>query len=128
MRRRVAESERRPSAALATIERFVTVRMLDISRAGCLLESPCQLSEGTVGMLEVEVGPDERYEDPVRVERATQLAGSGETFRVGVRFLWSDSPGGRSLRSLAVDLPAGAARRAAVQRMRGVLPKYFDSQ
>lgn len=106
--------------ALASLERTVAVRLLNIGRSGCLIESPFALEAHAVGTLKVGFG-DAVYEDLVRVVRAQPVAGRGSTHRVGVAFLWNDAPGERSLRRLAHALPLGAPREAAIAAARSVL-------
>ena len=108
-------------SALATIERQVTVRLMDISLTGCMFESHCALEEGTVGTLTVQIPQMGTYEDIVRVERAQAVAGRGQLYNVGARFMWTEAPGERSLRRLGHDLPTGAPRPIGIVRASGVL-------
>lgn len=106
--------------ALASLERSVQVRLVNIGRAGCLLESPFAVEPDSVGMLQVAF-ESEVYEDLVRVVRAQPMAGRGSVHHVGVMFVWNDAPGVRSLRRLAHDLPTDATRESAIVLMRAAL-------
>jgi hypothetical protein len=97
-------------SALATLERQVTVRLMDLSLNGCMFESHCSLEEGTVGTLTVQVPQMGTYEDIVRVERTQAVVGRGQLYHIGARFMWTDAPGERSLRRLGHDLPSDAPR------------------
>jgi hypothetical protein len=94
---------------IGVLGRDLTVRLLEISRVGCLLESSSPVAIGTVGALSVEVEGVE-YVDQVRVARCQPLAGAGNTHQVGAEFLSLYMPGERSLRRYAAELAAEAAR------------------
>jgi hypothetical protein len=85
---------------VGVLARDVPVHVMNVSGSGCLVETMLRLDEGTTATLRVEIdGQDHR--DPVRITRCHRLAGSGETWRVGAEFLWTDVPDRRSLRRLA---------------------------
>jgi hypothetical protein len=94
---------------IAVLTRVVTVRLLDISGSGCLLEADTRLREGLVGRLRLVVNSVE-YVDDVRIVRCTAVEG-GQGWRVGVEFLWTTSPGDRSLRRLTARLQAAVVLR-----------------
>jgi hypothetical protein len=94
---------------IGVLGRDLTVRLLEISRAGCLLESSRPVPVGTVGALAVDVDGTE-YVDQVRVTRCQPLAGAGNTHRVGAEFLVVYMPGDKSLRRYAAELAAEAVR------------------
>lgn len=91
------------SNVIAVLGRDVVVRLLEISRSGCLLESSHPMSAGTIAELSIEINGRE-YMDEVRVSRSQLLAGVGERYAVGVEFLWLRLPWERSLRSYAATL------------------------
>jgi hypothetical protein len=93
----------RGAPLIAVLGRDVTVRLLQISRSGCLLESADVLPIGVVAALSVEI-EGRRYSDEVRVLRSQRVAGGGERHMVGVEFLWLRLPGKESLRSYAAAL------------------------
>jgi hypothetical protein len=92
-------------SVVGVLGRDLSVRLLEISRAGCLLESSSQLPVGTLGDLAVEVDGEE-YVDQVRIARCQAIAGAGNTHRLGAEFLTLHMPGARSLRRYAVELAA----------------------
>lgn len=91
--------------ALGVLARDMSVRLLEISRSGCLLESSCSVAVGTLGALSIDVDGKE-YVDQVRVVRCQLVPGAGDTHRVGAEFLSLHLPGDRSLRRYAVQLSA----------------------
>jgi PilZ domain len=107
---------------LGVLARDMSVRLLEISRGGCLLESSHFVPVGTLGALSVVVDGME-YDDEVRVVRCQLMPGAGNTHRVGVEFLTLNLPGDRSLRRYAaglgeapsVDAQMPAARRRSAQ-------------
>jgi hypothetical protein len=94
-------------SALGVLARDMSVRLLEISRGGCLLESSCLVPIGTLGALSVTVDGAE-YVDQVRVVRCQLIPGAGNTHRVGAEFLSLDLPGDRSLRRYAAGLATDA--------------------
>jgi hypothetical protein len=94
-------------ARLGILARDISVRLLEISRGGCLLESTASVPAGTLGALSVEVDGTV-YIDQVRVVRCQLLAGAGNTHRVGAEFLSLHLPAEHSLRRYAASLTAGA--------------------
>lgn len=94
---------------VAVLGREVTVRLLDISASGCLLESRSRLPLGTTGSLVVTVDASD-YADDVRVIRCRELDGSNGGYRIGAEFLWTTTPGERSLRRIVNRFPTGAVR------------------
>ena len=88
---------------LGVLSRDLSVRLLEISRGGCLLESSHFVPVGTLGALSVVVDGTE-YDDEVRVVRCQLVPGAGNTHRVGVEFLTLQLAGNRSLRRYAAGL------------------------
>jgi hypothetical protein len=75
----------------------VPMRLVDISRTGCLLESRQRVEDGTVGELQLQV-QRETFVDDVRVTRCVLVEGSGSIYRVGAEFVQTRRPGERSIR------------------------------
>ena len=78
-------------SVIAVLGRDVVVRLLEISRSGCLLESSHAMPAGTIAALAIEIDGRE-YMDEVRVSRSQLLAGVGERYQLGVEFLWLRLP------------------------------------
>ena len=108
---------------IGVLGRDLTVRLLEISRAGCLLESSCHVAVGTLGALSVEAVDGTEDVDQVRVARCQPLVGAGDTHRVGAEFLSLHTPGDKSLRRYAATLAAEAAARDNTLSFR---PKRMD--
>ena len=80
-----------------TLARDVAMRLVDISRTGCLLESRQRVEVGTVGELQLQV-QRETFVDDVRVTRCVRVEGSGSIYRVGAEFVQTRRPGEHSIR------------------------------
>jgi PilZ domain len=72
-------------AVIAVLQREVSVRLVDISRSGCLLMVPQTLPVGMLGRLRI-VLDSTNYVGDVRVVRCEALDGS--SCKVGVELLW----------------------------------------
>ena len=86
--------------AAGTLIRRVSLRVVEISRTGCLIESSYPLTPGVVGELRVVIDSHE-YIDAVRICRVTKIAGSESTYRAGAEFLRLTPSSEVSLQSLA---------------------------
>jgi hypothetical protein len=86
------------------LRRDVAVEVLNMSRSGCLLESPKPIAPGTLATVTVELD-GEIYSDDVQVARCREIPGAGERHHVGVQFVALRIPSQRSLRFLAASLP-----------------------
>jgi hypothetical protein len=73
-------------ASLATLVRSVPVRVLDISRCGCRLESTRWLMAGTIGQLRLCLDGRE-HEDDVRIARCQTRRGAGRSYLLGAELL-----------------------------------------
>ena len=82
--------------ALAILSRQVSIRVVNYSASGCLLESRSPLEVGTIGAIRLEWQGQERVED-VRVTRCQPIRG-GSRFHIGVQFLATATPPVHSLR------------------------------
>jgi hypothetical protein len=79
------------------------VRLLDLSRSGCRLESSRRIEAGTSGRLRVGVNGSTRTDD-VRISRCQPREGAGGTYDVGAELLLTRTLGPRSLRSAVSEL------------------------
>ncbi len=73
------------------------VRVIDVSRSGCLIECRRRVQVGTVGRLQLTLGTDE-CEDDVEVVRCDAVPGTRSLYHVGVRFLWTTPSNAGSIR------------------------------
>ncbi len=83
--------------AVATLVRSVPVRLVEVSRGGCRLESASRIESGTSGQLAVLLQGLMRIDD-VRVARCQQRAGAGPVFQVGAELLRTRRLGRRTIR------------------------------
>lgn len=93
---------------VAVLSRDVTVRLVNLSASGCLLESDSALREGTTGSLRV-VFQGLEYVDDVRITRCGANDGA-HAFLLGAEFLWTTHPGERSLRRVISGVQAAAVK------------------
>ena len=92
---------------VAVLGRDVSVRLLDVSGSGCLLQSETRLLEGTSGTLRLSYHGVE-YVDDVRVMRCQAPICGDSWFRIGAEFLWTSHPDEHSLRRLVASLQPAA--------------------
>ena len=80
--------ERRPEGQepVATLVRSVPVRLIEVSKGGCRLESASRIESGTSGQLAVRLQGLLRIDD-VRVARCQLRAGAGSLYQVGAELL-----------------------------------------
>jgi hypothetical protein len=64
------------------------MRIVDLSRSGCLIESQQRIEVGTVGRLRLRLGNQECSDD-VEVVRCDALGLAQARYHIGVRFLWT---------------------------------------
>jgi len=83
---------------VGTLVRSVPVRLVEVSRGGCRLESASRLDAGTSGLLAVPLAGLLRIDD-VRVARCQQRAGAGDAYHLGAELLRTRRLGRRSLRA-----------------------------
>jgi hypothetical protein len=104
----------------ATLIAEVPVVVVDVSRAGCLIESTRPLEPGVVGTLRLSVDGRDYVED-FRVARCTALSGRGSTFRIGLEFLRTRRVADISLRHAVTHLtgPGPSGESAALLRSPG---------
>jgi hypothetical protein len=85
------------SDLLGVLIREVPVRLLIVSMAGCLLESPHWVCEGTIAAIHISVEGRE-YSDDIRIVGCSAISCGAAAYRIGTQFLWAKIPGDRSLR------------------------------
>jgi len=99
---------------VAVLGRDVTVRLVDISNSGCLIQSETRLAEGTHGTLRLTFGGGD-YVDDVRIMRCQAPHAGDSWFRLGAQFLWTSNPGERSLRRVVAGVNCGALHNLRFQ-------------
>ena len=102
---------------LAVLGKTVTVRVVNISGSGCLLECDSPVADGTTGSLTV-LFDGRQYLDDIRITRCSGRAGASG-YDLGAEFLWTTKPGPDSLRRLIASLRSASpkADRTVVTRM-----------
>jgi hypothetical protein len=96
---RTFESPRLLTNALGVLAKELNVRVLNCSRTGCLVETNSRLEVGSIASLRATLLGDE-FVDDVQIVRCQEIEGGGHVYHVGAEFLWTDTPGKRSLRQL----------------------------
>jgi hypothetical protein len=100
---------------IAVLGRDVFVRLIQISRSGCLLEASHAMPIGAIASLSVGI-EGRQYTDEVRVLRSQLMAGAGERYELGVEFLWLRLPGEESH-----EQPGAGYRRCAAAASGGFI-------
>ena len=98
----IREFDRRNEAdrhELATLTSDIRVRVLNVSEAGCLVETNRELEIGTVATLRITFAGGD-FEDTVQIVRCQQIGGAGAVFLVGTMCLTTAAPSIESLRYL----------------------------
>jgi hypothetical protein len=85
--------------ALGVLGKELSVRVLNCSPSGCLIETHTRLDVGTVASLRMTLQGEE-FVDDVQVVRCQPIEGAGPVFHVGAQFLWTGTPSPRSLRQV----------------------------
>jgi hypothetical protein len=94
------------------LARNVPMRLIDIGRSGCLLESHQRVEDGTLGELRLQV-EHETFVDDVRVTRCVLVEGSGSLYRVGAEFVQTSRPGQHSIRRAMTSMLRGGITRGS---------------
>jgi hypothetical protein len=94
------------------LARNVPMRLIDIGRTGCLLESHQRVENGTLGELRLQVD-DEIFVDDVRVTRCVLVEGSGALYRVGAEFVQTRRPGEHSIRRAMTSMLRGPVTKGS---------------
>lgn len=84
---------------IASLTTDICVRVLNVSAAGCLIETRRALDVGTVATLRVNLAGSD-FEDTVQIVRCQEITGAGTTFHLGATFLTTSAPSLESLRFL----------------------------
>ena len=84
---------------IGVLGKELSVRLLNGSPSGCLLETNARLEVETIASLRIAFNGDE-FVDDVRVVRCQQIEGAGSLFHVGAQFLWTATPHVHSLRQI----------------------------
>ena len=79
----------REEALVIVLQHELPVRLVNISRSGCLLQVSRAIPVGTVGRLRIALDGTE-YADDVRVARS--VSAPGATCELGVELLWVPAP------------------------------------
>lgn len=87
--------------ALAILTRDISVRVLNGSSSGCLLECPARLEVGAIGSLRLGFDSHELVDD-LQIVRCQQIEGAS-AYHLGVEFLWTMAPTLQSLRLAITD-------------------------
>jgi hypothetical protein len=90
------EAVGRRSRSIASLLLRTPLRVLNMSRSGCLLECPRPIEAGTAGRLRIEID-GRTYSEEVRVVRCAAIRSAGP-FRLGVEFLKTRPAHAASLR------------------------------
>jgi hypothetical protein len=83
---------------LGVLTRERSIRLLDCSVSGCLLETDRRLDIGAIASLRVMIDGRELVDD-VQIVRCQSIAGAGALFHVGAQFLWTHPLHEHSLRA-----------------------------
>lgn len=97
--------------SVGTLLRSFPVRVLDVSRCGCRLESRRRLDPGVSGQLTIELSGGVRVDD-VRVARCEQRVGAGALYQIGAELLRTRRLSRRTVR-MAVEQIIGEQARSA---------------
>jgi len=94
------------------LARNLPMRLIDIGRTGCLLESHQRVENGTLGELRLQVDA-EIFVDDVRVTRCVLVEGSGSLYRVGAEFVQTRRPGEHSIRRAMTSMLRGPVTKGS---------------
>ena len=97
MNRTSGDKAQRPEVASLTTD--IRVRVLNVSAAGCLVESARALEIGSVATLRIAFAGGD-FEDTVQIVRCQEITGAGAVFHLGAIFLTTAAPSIESLRYL----------------------------
>jgi hypothetical protein len=95
-----------PGAIMGVLARELSVRVLNCSPSGCLLETTAPMEVGTVGSLQLDI-EGRAVVDHFMVVRCQAIAGAGALYHVGARFLWIGPMTGDTVRQ-AIGQPASS--------------------
>jgi hypothetical protein len=89
----------------ATLTRELSVRIIDVSAFGCLVETRRRMEVGTIGTLQLRLGGQECTDD-FEVVRCEAVQGVRNVYHVGVRLLWTRPRKAGSIRYAVASLQA----------------------
>jgi hypothetical protein len=84
---------------VASLTTDIRVRVLNVSAAGCLMETRRALEIGSVATLRMTLAGGD-FEDTVQIVRCQEITGAGTIFHLGASFLTTAAPSIESLRFL----------------------------
>jgi len=84
---------------VASLTTDIRVRLLNVSAAGCLIETRRALEIGSVATLSINVAGTD-FEDTIQIVRCQEITGAGAIFHLGATFLTTAAPSIESLRYL----------------------------
>ena len=99
MNRTFDPRDRAEAHDVASLSTDIRVRVLNVSAAGCLIETRRALEVGSVATLRMNVAGGD-FEDTVQIVRCQEITGAGTTFHLGATFLTTAAPSLESLRFL----------------------------
>jgi len=99
----------KPGDLIGVVASQVPVRLLEVSRSGCLLESQTRIEERAIGTISMKVD-GELCSDDIQIEHCRRVEGAGSLYRVGAKFIWTRRPTYRSLRAAIHRLLNGQAK------------------
>ena len=99
MNRTFDPRQRSERQEIASVSTDIRVRVLNVSAAGCLIETRRALEVGSVATLRINVAGSD-FEDTVQIVRCQEITGAGTTFHLGATFLTTAAPSIESLRFL----------------------------
>lgn len=106
-------AETRTAPRVGALVRRLPIRVVNISAAGCLLESTLPVDAGTVALVALQIG-GRRCVDPVRITRSVRLSGGIWAYRFGADLLNLAPPSELTLRRVALlesaELPVAGTR------------------
>jgi hypothetical protein len=92
-------SDRSHGHEVAALTTDIRVRVLNVSAAGCLVETNRPLEIGSVATLRITFSGGD-FEDTVQIVRCQEITGGGAVYHVGTVFLTTTPPSIESLRYL----------------------------
>ena len=104
---------------LGVIVSDVPVRLVEISRTGCLLESGRYMAVGATGEFLIEFA-GLTYSEELRITRCLRREGSGTIYRLGAEFLRTRLPNVSSLRRAVYDMLSAKENSVFVNETRSV--------
>ncbi len=99
MNRRFDARQQTPPQEVTSLTTDIRVRVLNVSAAGCLIETRRALEVGTVATLTMDVAGGD-FEDTVQIVRCQEITGTGTVFHLGATFLTTAAISIESLRYL----------------------------